>query len=271
MQTGTDITLYSYAMSPYAAKVHAALLYKELPFDLRYINPLRARKELPIGHQVPAVTVGDEARNDSTPILLWLDELFPEKPLLPADGPERDKLLAIDQWISDELIPGSFRSYPGEGGDKWVNGWKLSHVMAATAHSGLPWIAKWLWPMLVTRVRFVTTLVAHAASGGLSVHDAKFKLYDDFIARLDGGPFLGGRSSPSLPDFAAYPQFAIFWMVGFRHADDILQRPAIWQWLNDMRPHIDKQPPILPPHARVNDIPGENTAFRSPFFPDLGT
>ena len=87
---------YTYAMSPFAAKVHCFLLYKRLDFECFYINPLRVKRDLPVGRQIPVVTVGGESRADSTPIGLWLDELFPESPrLLPAAGEERERLLAL--------------------------------------------------------------------------------------------------------------------------------------------------------------------------------
>jgi glutathione S-transferase len=103
-------------MSPYAAKVHCFLLYKKLEFECFYINPFRVKDDLPIGKQIPVLTVGEEHCADSTPIGLWLDELFPDAPmLLPDDPVERDALLRIDDWASQSMIPASFRSYPGEG------------------------------------------------------------------------------------------------------------------------------------------------------------
>jgi Glutathione S-transferase, N-terminal domain len=41
------IRLYTYAMSPYAAKVHCFLLYKRLDFECFYINPLQVKRDLP--------------------------------------------------------------------------------------------------------------------------------------------------------------------------------------------------------------------------------
>lgn len=263
------ITFYTYAMSPYAAKLHGMLLYKELPFDIHFVDPLRAKKELPIGHQVPVLTVGEESRADSTPIAIWIDELFPDQPrLLPDDPDTREKLLAIDDWATHHLIPSTFRTYPGEGPARWVNGWKLSHVMGATAHRGLPWLLRWLWPAIVPRVPFARRMIAMAAADGdLSIKDAKFKLYDDFIAHLDGGPFLGGQDKPHLPDFSCYPQFALFWILGFRGADDILQRPELMAWLERMRPFVDRTPPVPPYHVWANELPARDGDFWSPTLP----
>ena len=249
------IRLYSYAMSPYAAKVHCFLLYKQLDFQCFYIHPLRVPKDLPIGRQIPVLTIGDESRNDSTPIGLWLDERFPETPrLLPARGEERDRLVAIDDWVTDHLIPGSFRSYPGEGLDRFLNGWELSRVMANTADGGLPWFLRAAWPLIIKRVKFVQRIIAQA-DNGLPVYEAKLKLYQEFLAHLAGGPFLAGRDTPSFPDLAAYPQFALYYMVGMRGGDDILGFPDLMDWLERMRPFVAGEPQLIPPHVRKRGIP----------------
>jgi glutathione S-transferase len=118
------ITLYSYEFSPYAAKVRCFLGLKRLDYRTHYVNPLKARADLPIGHQVPVLTIGGEARNDSTPIGLWLDERFPERPLLPEAGPERELLLELDRQVTSRFIPLSFRLLIAFGeplGVRWRN------------------------------------------------------------------------------------------------------------------------------------------------------
>ena len=249
------IRLYSYAMSPYAAKVHCFLLYKQLDFECFYVNPLRVPRDLPVGHLVPVLTIGEESRNDSTPIGLWLDERYPETPrLLPAQGEERDRLVALDDWVTDHLIPGSFRSYPGEGLGRFLNGWQLSRVMASTADGGLPWVLRAAWPLIIKRVKFVQRMIAQA-DNGLPVYEAKLKLYQEFLAHLAGGPFLAGRDTPSLPDLAAYPQFSLYYTVGMQGGDDILGYPDLMAWLERMRPFVAGEPQLLPPHVWKRGIP----------------
>jgi glutathione S-transferase len=127
------VTLYTYVMSPYAAKVHCFLLYKRLRFECFYINPLRVKQDLPAGRQIPVVTIGGESRADSTPIGLWLDERIPQLPrLLPESGDEREQLLKIDDWITHCLIPGSFRFFPGEGIDPSTA--RLRYAAAGSRH-----------------------------------------------------------------------------------------------------------------------------------------
>jgi glutathione S-transferase len=74
-------------------------------------------------------------------------------------------------------------------------------------------------------------------------------------ARLDGGPFLAGRAAPSLPDFSAYPQFALYYQAGFRGGDDILGSPEIMSWLARMKHHLGGRPPMLPEHVCKQEIP----------------
>lgn len=249
------IRLYTYAMSPYAAKVHCFLLYKGLDFECFYINPLRVRQDLPVGRQIPVLTIGHESRADSTPIGLWLDERFPSEPrLLPRDGEERERLLGLDDWVTNHLIPGSFRSYPGTGIDRFLNGWKLSYVMAKTARGGLPWALRIGWPLLITRVAFVRRLIAQA-DDGRPVREAKWKLYEEFLARLGNGPFLAGRDTPSLPDLAAYPQFALFYAMAFRGGDDVARFSELMAWLGRVRPYVAGDPPLVPPHVRKRELP----------------
>ncbi|MDJ0787899.1 MAG: glutathione S-transferase family protein [Myxococcota bacterium] len=249
------IRLYTYAMSPYAAKVHCFLLHKRLDFEPYYINPLRVKQELPVGRQIPVLSIDGESRADSTPIGLWLDERFPDAPrLLPRDGAERERLLELDHWVTDRLIPGSFRSYPGEGLDRIRNGWKLGSVMGRTARGGIPAPLRFAWPWFVTRVAFVRRLVAQA-DDGLPVGESKRKLYDQFLERLEGGPFLAGRTEPSMPDLAAYPQFALFYALAFHGGDDIEERPELMAWLGRMGKHLDGEPPLVPPHVRERALP----------------
>jgi glutathione S-transferase len=251
------IRLYTLASSPYAAKVHCFLLFKGLDFEPIYINVLRGRKALPVGKRVPVLSVGEQSRADSTPIGLWLDELFPDHPrLLPDPGAERDRLLAVDDWISSWLIPGTFRSYPGGGLDGIRNSWLLADATANTAEGGVPAPMRWAWPLFVGRVAFVRRLLAQAkANDPRPEREAKFAAYDAFLDHLAGGPFVAGRQTPSLPDLSAYPQFAFYYALAFRGGDDIRQRAELMAWLERMRPYVDRKPPLLPDAIRVRDLP----------------
>ena len=106
-----DIKLYGYSTSPYVRKVAACLYYKQLPFEHVPVNPVDPSNVMEITgkRQVPVLTIGEAWKTDSTPIAMWLDELYPERPLLPSDPEQRAAILKIDDWISDMFLPSYFR------------------------------------------------------------------------------------------------------------------------------------------------------------------
>ena len=93
------------------------------------------------------------------------------------------------------------------------------------------------------------------ADDGLPLAESKRRLYRRFVELLEGGRYLAGRSTPSLPDFAAYPQFALFWATGFRGSEDILAHPEIMAWLGRMKPHVTGAPPLVPEVVRERELP----------------
>ncbi|MCG8671655.1 MAG: glutathione S-transferase family protein [Pseudomonadales bacterium] len=253
------ITLYTFTMSPFAEKVHCYLQYKQLPFNCYFVNPLRIKKDLPLGHQVPALSVGEETRTDSTPIGLWLDELFPEHPkLLPNNSIERNKVLEIDQWISHHLIPGNFRNFPGTGISprRILNAWRLGQVLHKTCHGGMPLTLQASWPLVLGNVRFLKDLRA-MTDQTVPLKEANAKLRSNFIEKLEGGPYLGGLTEPTLADLGAFPQFVAPYMVGLSGAEEILEYPEIIAWLNRVRTYLTDTPPLIPNVALKREFPGD--------------
>ncbi len=250
------ITLYNFAMSPFGIKVHASLLFKRLSFHVNYLHPLQFKKQIPAGKQLPVVQVGTDSRADSTPICLWLDELFPDQPmLLPEDASERRHLLEIDEWVSDRLIPITFRipQEPGFNLSRIRNGWKLAHVMNQTCNGGLARSLELGWPFFVGKQPFLKRMLA-MSEPELLIGVVKQKMYEEFVGHLEGGPFLGGREEPSLPDLAAYPQILVPWLVGMDDADYFLEYPELVNWLQRVQPWVVGNPPLMRPQVCVNSL-----------------
>jgi len=250
------VTLYNFAMSPFGIKVHAFLLFKRISFHVNYLHPLTFKKEIPTGTQLPVVQVGAESRADSTPIGLWLDELFPHQPrLLPPPGEERERLLTINEWVTNRLIPITFR-IPQEPGLNWSrvrNGWRLAHVMNQTCNGGLPRWLELAWPLVVGTQPFVKRMLA-MAEPDRPIASVKQTMYGEFLDHLAGGPFFNGRSSPSLPDIAAYPQVLVPWLVGMDDADYFFDYPELLAWINRVEPWVTGNPPLMRPNLCVNSM-----------------
>ena len=58
-----------------------------------------------------------------------------------------------------------------------------------------------------------------------------------------------------MPDFSAYPQFALYYATGFRNGTDIEERPALMEWMVRMRPYLDGTPPLIPAVVRKRELP----------------
>jgi glutathione S-transferase len=100
------ITLYSYNISPYAAKVRAILRHKQLAFEERIVHPLRRRglKRLSGQLLVPVLTDGDQVVADSSHIARFLDERYPAHRVIPEDPALRARALLLEEW-ADEGLP----------------------------------------------------------------------------------------------------------------------------------------------------------------------
>ncbi|KAJ4717664.1 Glutathione S-transferase [Melia azedarach] len=93
MATGNDnkLKLYSYWKSSCSDRVRIALNLKGLQYEYKAVDLLKGEqlspeftKINPIGY-VPALVDGDVVLSDSFAILLYLEEKYPQHPLLPSD------------------------------------------------------------------------------------------------------------------------------------------------------------------------------------------
>ena len=98
----TDLIVYDHPLSPYGQKVKIALLEKGVPFDARMPDAIGSGATAgefaaasPRG-EVPALIDGDVAVFDSTIILEYIEDRWPEPPLLPAEPAERARVRMLE-------------------------------------------------------------------------------------------------------------------------------------------------------------------------------
>lgn len=100
--------LYDNAASPYAQKVRVTLYEKGIDVEHREIRTESQREELlrvsPRG-EVPALVDGDTAVYDSTVICEYLEERFPDPPLLPGDPAMRAHARLLERLSDTQLDP----------------------------------------------------------------------------------------------------------------------------------------------------------------------
>ena len=242
----STIQLFSYSTSPYAQKVGCYLKYKQLDFKFVPVNPIRNDQiAFTRQRQVPVLQIGDDWRKESSELGLWLDELYPERPLLPNSSSERDKIFEIDHWISTQLIPSYFR-YAVEWQNPWYsisNGWRLSR--AVSNGTPLPLYIRMLWPFGVRKAPFIVNMV-NELDLVESIPAMNDRLQQEFIDHLGDGPFLGSQSQVSLADLSAFPPLTSGWFMGMKAKQSLLEHPQIRAWAERVYEQLPTNPLLVP-------------------------
>src|SRR5262245_52727395 len=100
------LTLYQFQISPFCDKVRRILQYKRLAYETREVPlaevTLGYRKVNPIG-KVPCLDHDGHRVADSTDIASYVEERFPERPLLPRDASERAQCHVLEDWADESL------------------------------------------------------------------------------------------------------------------------------------------------------------------------
>lgn len=99
------LTLCGFAASNYYNKVKLALLEKEVPFAEKLVwvdrSPALLAKS-PLG-KIPYFEIGDEVLVESQPMLEYLEDAYPQKPLLPSDPLQKATVRQLIQFIELHL------------------------------------------------------------------------------------------------------------------------------------------------------------------------
>lgn len=240
------VTLFGYPTSPFVMKVGCYLKYKAIPYDFVPVNPVSPVAIKFTGQrQVPVLKIDDEWRKDSSSLGIWLDEVFPDKPLLGHTPKERDTILHIDNWVSDHLIPARFRAAV-----EWEkplqsikNGWILAK--AVNDATRIPPIIRVLWPFLVKRAGFIRDMVAR-----MNLEEPMDQMRERLCHELEqfllDGPFLGGQSSVSLADLSAYPTVVSAHLMGMHQDSPFYRSAAIVDWCRRVQQALPDNPLLVP-------------------------
>lgn len=135
-----SLKLYSYWRSTTSLRVRAALNLKGVVYDIQPVNLLEgehkgdAFRALNPGAGVPALVLEDgTVLSQSLAILDWIEETYPDPPLLPSDPTERARVRAAAQVIALEIHP--------------INNLKILGQLKAMGHSQdacVAWMHHWM-------------------------------------------------------------------------------------------------------------------------------
>ena len=99
------VTLYGPAQAPFTEKVRRALIYKGVEFELCEPRTLEDYKRWsPKTGMLPVLDIRGEHVPDSADILLRLDALYPEPPLLSADPKVAQQQRELEDWADVSFL-----------------------------------------------------------------------------------------------------------------------------------------------------------------------
>jgi len=100
------ITIIGSFVSPYVRKVLACMTLKGLAFEVDPITPFYGNDEFerlsPL-RRIPVLIHGDVALSDSSVICAYLDDAYPERPLLPASPGDRARARWLEEYADTRL------------------------------------------------------------------------------------------------------------------------------------------------------------------------
>jgi glutathione S-transferase len=92
-------------MAPFTEKCRRALLLKDVAFSLREPQgPEDYQRWSPKTGMLPVMTIDGELVTDSTDILLRLDELYPDPPLLSPDPVIAEQQRSLEDWADESFM-----------------------------------------------------------------------------------------------------------------------------------------------------------------------
>jgi glutathione S-transferase len=216
------ITLYGPAQAPYTEKVRRALIYKGLAFALREPEgPEDYKRWSPTTGMLPVLDLDGEHVPDSTQIMLRLDEVHPQPPLLSRDPKVAQHQRQLEDW-ADHSFSWHYMRYRRMIGD--------GLALPVASRDTLPGEGDGEEPL---RSPFRRRLLAWIRAGGTWERPIT-GLQRQLGARLDDlGNFLGSRpffyaDSLSMADLAVY---GMLWTMRYEAIPGssrlLAERPAL--------------------------------------------
>ena len=244
------VQLYGYATSPFVVKVGAFLKHKQIPFEFVPVNPVhptRKLRQFPGQRKVPVLTIDGEWRANSTPLGVWLEEVFPEHPILGRTPQDTDHILEIDRWVTDQLLMGLFRQAMEweNARDAIKNGWTLARIIHDS--TPIPFFVRFGWPFIVQRVGFVRRF-GNRVDRSEPLPDMRDRQRRELLHHLGDGPFLGCRNRVSLADLSAYTAIVTSHLIGMQRGSNFLEDPEVLAWCRRVQTHLPTNPLVVPDH-----------------------
>lgn len=224
MKTTVLPKLYQYNVCPFCWKVKALLGYKQIPYEAVEVHPLN-KKEIKFSKDYKKVPIfidaGGNQVNDSTPIMQYIDEKYPETPVFSKNAAEHEREAKWLKWADATLVralpPLIYRNLRDS----------LQAFDYITQQEKFNWLQQ---RTIKYSGALVMTMVAKksAKEQGIANPETHLKkCLEDWAEALGSGDYLGG-SKPNAADLATFGILkSIETLPAFRWIQD---NRKVWDW-----------------------------------------
>jgi glutathione S-transferase len=219
------ITLYQFEISPFCDKVRRVLHYKGVDYQVKEVPlldaPLGYRRVNPTG-KVPTLDHDGHRVGDSTEIVRYLEQRFPEPPLVSQDPSERALCHLLEDWADESLYFYEVRLRFGEPHNvkRWVPRLVKSDVAA-------------LRPIVGFAVPRALAMTMRSQGIGRKSRALVLEELERHIAAIGG--WLGDRewlvgARPSVADIAVFAQ--MYGIAGTEEGEELVRAaPVVGAWM----------------------------------------
>lgn len=219
------ILLYTQPTNPFSEKVALALALKKQPFErVLSENPEDIRRWSPIERTLPVLEIDGRRMADSTRIVEWIDELYPEPPLFARDPKVAEAQRNLAEWSEKSFL--------------WYwNRWRTARFPQPGDDAPID------QPLIKKIVGRVGRHIGQSPSSRADAREVEvIAEIQDRLTDLEG--FLGGRpyfhsDQPSIADISVFAMLRILRDGPIPHTRAAIdERPALAAFVRRMEEHV---------------------------------
>jgi glutathione S-transferase len=219
------IRLYTQARNPFSEKVAAALALKRLAFE-RVVSedPEDVKRWSPIARTLPVLEIDGRRKAESAEIIEWIDELYPDPPLVATEPKVADAQRHLAEWSDTSFAWywNQWRSarYPRPGDNAPVDASLFAKLIGKVGRS------------------LGHTPTSQADARELEIISKLEDRFEDLVSFLRDRPYFNANE-PSIADISVYSMLVVLEDGPIPHCDEAIEaRPALVAFMKRMKERI---------------------------------
>ena len=218
------LIIHQYYISPFTEKIRRQLEWKGIPYDTKEY-PLMARKavtKISAAGKLPCLEHNGKIIADSTDIAEYIEEQFPDKPMIPKSQQEQGLMHVIQDWADESLYfyEMYFRFYIGDNAKRNI---------PRMLHADKPLIQKLMPRLIRNGLAKILSMQGLARKHEQHIFRDLKRHLKAMEQMLEGSEWLVGNAI-SLADVSVYPMIAAI-ADGVEAQQIVKKHPNTLKWM----------------------------------------